>query len=269
MKKIIFILIGALPLFFSCVDLTEVTIPIPDDITFNELTLAQRTHNVPDNGFTSKGVTFNTKKNPDGSYSGFAYSNQNNRSFVWSDSPAARDTNIFSVFTTERNLTEIFAVVHADVEAETYFSIPQPTVVEHILVANTTYNYMAMYYGPKSSNATFTNPNIPSAPKGQWYTYVPGVTKTLSATGEYYKIVAKGYNGNTLTDTLDIYLVTRKADPKNPTFNYLTSTWIKADLTSLGAVTKVTFSIMCSYKGTNGKSIYPPYFCIDGIRLKK
>lgn len=270
MKRIIFLLIiGLVPFFYACSDESELVVPIPDDITFNELQLSPYTHVVPDNGFTSGGITFNTKKNTNGTYSGFAYSNQNNRSFVWSDSQAARDTNLYSVYTAYRNMTEVFAVASANNEAETYFTLSQPTVIEHILVANTTYNYYAMYYGA-NSGTSIANPNIPSAPKAIWNTYAPGVTRKLNLTGDYYKVVAKGYNGNTLTGTIDIYLCCRKdADPANPAFSFLRADWVKADLTSLGAVTKVTFSTACSYKDGTGNDLIHSYFCIDGIRLKK
>ena len=79
----IFILIIA---FMACSDDKDVLAPVPNDVTLNELELGRFTHAIPDGGFTSKAahknsVTFNTKKNSDGTYAGFAYSNRNNRSF--------------------------------------------------------------------------------------------------------------------------------------------------------------------------------------------
>ena len=72
----------------ACSDDKDVLVSIPNDVTMNELELGRFTHQIPDGGFTSKaahtnGVKFNTVKNPDGTYSGFAYSNRNNRSFTW------------------------------------------------------------------------------------------------------------------------------------------------------------------------------------------
>ena len=268
-KTLLLILIGSMPFIFSCTDKNELLVPIPDDITFNELELSSYTHVIPDGGFTSGGIKFNTKKNSDGSFSGFAYSNQNNRSFVWTDTKAAKDTNIMSVYTAYRNMTEVFAVACADNEAESYFTLDSPTVIEHILVANNTYNYLAMNYGA-NSGSSIANPNIPSAPKAIWNTYAPGVTRKLNLTGDYYKIVAKGYNGNTQTGTVEIYLCCRKtADPNNPDFSFLRTDWVKADMSSLGTVTKVTFSTSCSYKDNDSKDLIHSYFCIDGIRLKK
>lgn len=270
MKKLLFIIFfGTLFLATSCISKGDLLVPIPNDITFNELQLATYTNNVPAGGFTSGGIKFNTKKNADGTFSGFAYSNQNNRSFVWTNTKAARDTNIMSVYTAYRNMTEVYAVVCADNEADTYFSLDKATVIEHILVANNTYNYLAMNYGA-NSGTSIANPNIPSAPKAIWNTYAPGVTRKLNLEGDYYKIIVKGYNGTTATGTVEIFLCCRKnADPANPAFAFLRTDWIAANLTSLGAVTKVTFSTSCSYKDANNKDLINSYFCIDGIRLRK
>ncbi|MHC1780696.1 MAG: DUF4465 domain-containing protein [Bacteroidales bacterium] len=268
MKKIIFILTVVILSATSCTDKNELLVPYPNDITFNELTLGSYTHTIPDGGFTSGGVRFNTVKKGDGTFSGFAYSNQNNRSFVWTDTKAARDTNILSVYTAYRNMTEVFAVGCANNETDTYFSLEKPTVVKHILFANNTYNYLAMNYGA-NSGTSIANPNIPSAPKAIWNTFAPGVTRKLTTDGDYYKIVVKGYNGSSLTGTVDVYLCCRKgADPANPTFAFLRTDWIVADLTTLGAVTKVVFTTACSYKDGNGNDLIHSYFCIDGIRLK-
>lgn len=81
----IFVLIIGLA---ACSDDKDVLAPVPNDVTLNELSLERFTHIIPDGGFTSKAahrnsVTFNTKKNGDGTYAGFAYSNRNNRSFTW------------------------------------------------------------------------------------------------------------------------------------------------------------------------------------------
>lgn len=269
MKKKIYIFIALFLIIISCADKNELLVPIPDDITFNELTLASYTSNVPDAGFTSGGIKFNTKKNSDGTFSGFAYSNQNNRSFVWTNTKAARDTNILSVYTNYRNLTEVYAVACANNEAETYFTLAKPTVIEHALFANNTYNYLAMTYGADSGTA-IANPNIPSAPKAIWKTYAPGVTRKMNLDGDYYKVIVKGYNGATLSGTVEVYLLCRKtADPANPTFNFVRTDWIAADLSSLGPVTKVTFSTATNYKDVNGADLIHSYFCIDGIRLRK
>ena len=105
----IFILILA---FIACSDDKDVLAPVPNDVTLNELELDRFTHAIPDGGFTSKAahrnsVTFNTKKNSDGTYAGFAYSNRNNRSFTWTATQEALDSNIYSVYTRFPNANEV------------------------------------------------------------------------------------------------------------------------------------------------------------------
>ncbi|AGY52767.1 hypothetical protein BRDCF_p140 [Bacteroidales bacterium CF] len=268
MKKIL-IIIALFMSLSSCVEKDEILVPIPNDITFNELELPSYTHKVPEGGFTSGGIRFNTKNHSDGSFSGFIYSNQNNRSFVWTNTKEARDTNILSVYTNYRNMTEVYAVACADNDTDTYFTIDTPTIIEHILFANNTYNFLAMYYGANTGTA-IANPNIPSAPKAIWNTYATGVTRKLNLDGDFYKVIVKGYNGNTPTGSLDVYLCCRKgADLAHPTYNFLRTDWISVDLSSLGPVTKLVFSTASSYKDGNGKDLISSYFCIDGIRLKK
>ena len=99
----------------ACSDDKDVLVSIPNDVTMNELELGRFTHRIPDGGFTSKaahtnGVKFNTVKNPDGTYSGFAYSNRNNRSFTWTATQEALDSNIYSVYTRYPNANEVYAV---------------------------------------------------------------------------------------------------------------------------------------------------------------
>lgn len=135
----------------ACSDDKDVLVSIPNDVTMNELELGRFTHQIPDGGFTSKaahtnGVKFNTVKNPDGTYSGFAYSNRNNRSFTWTATQEALDSNIYSVYTRFPNANEIYAVACVK-DDDAYFTLEKPAVVEHILVANTTYAYLAMVYG--------------------------------------------------------------------------------------------------------------------------
>ena len=76
-------------LFTACEDDYDKLVKEPNDITLNELQLEKFTHVIPDGGFKSGGITFNTKKNSDGTFSGFAYSRRSNRSFTWSGTDAS------------------------------------------------------------------------------------------------------------------------------------------------------------------------------------
>ena len=270
MKKLIYILFaGVIMLFTACEDDYDKLVKEPNDITLNELQLAKFTHVIPDGGFKSGGITFNTKKNSDGTFSGFAYSRRSNRSFTWSGTDAALDSNRFSVYTPRPNQTEVYAVACVK-DDDVYFTLDKATVVEHILVANTTYAYFAMNYGKDTGPTPIANPNVPSAPKGIWQTYAPGVERALNLDGDYFKLIIKGFLGDSHTGTVEFYLCCRKgADPANPTFNFLRSDWIKADLQSLGVVDKVVFNVECSYRDNNQQSLIPAWFCLDGIRLQK
>ena len=258
-----------LGLLISCEKKADLLVPLPNDVTFNELTLPAYSHVIPDGGFTSGGIKFNTVKHTADSFSGFAYSNQNNRSFVWTNTQAARDTNLFSAYTgANRNLTRNFAVACANDNAETYFTLSTPSVIDTILITNTTYNYLGILYGPNTGTVV-VNPNIPSAPKAIWNTYVPELNRKLNLTGDYFKVTATGYNGTTQTGTVDIYLLSRKADPLNPDVSVLIGDWTPVDFRPLGVVTKVMFTTSSNYKDDNGKDVIRSYFCIDGIRLQK
>mgnify|MGYP007120161989 CR=1 FL=1 len=83
-------------LFTACEDDYDKLVKEPNDVTLNELQLEKFTHIIPDGGFKSGEITFNTKKNSDGTFSGFAYSRRSNRSFTWSGTDAALDSNRFS-----------------------------------------------------------------------------------------------------------------------------------------------------------------------------
>lgn len=177
MKKLIYILLASVTMLFTaCEDDYDKLVKEPNDITLNELQLEKFTHVIPDGGFKSGGITFNTKKNPDGTFSGFAYSRRSNRSFTWSGTDAALDSNRFSVYTPRPNQTEVYAVACVK-DDDVYFTLDKAAVVEHILVANTTYAYFAMNYGKDTGPTPIANPNVPSAPKGIWQTYAPGVER--------------------------------------------------------------------------------------------
>lgn len=217
----IFILIIA---FMACSDDKDVLAPVPNDVTLNELELDRFTHAIPDGGFTSKAahrnsVTFNTKKNNDGTYAGFAYSNRNNRSFTWTATQEALDSNIYSVYTRFPNANEVYAVGRVEGD-DTYFTLGTPAVVEHILVANTTYTYLALVYGDQygTEEEPVANPNIPGSAnkKGVWFTNVPGgVKKMVDDDKDFYKLIITGYNGETETGQVEFYLCTRKGESES------------------------------------------------------
>jgi len=332
-------------LFFSCKKQhKDVLVPYPEDITFEEQTLDRFSFKIPDAPFKagdnqSGFVTVNVKKNPDGSFSGFALSNKNWRSYPWNLSPdfveqssltqqqikASIDSTIFSVYTTRPNHTLNY-LVGCVKDDDASITLDKPSVVEHILVANTTYNYLLETYGSVFSGTlnsatqeyslsgtkvrNVQNPNTSTAMYGRFTLPGPGGTNLIRLAGVeilakraagktaadaarsagktpsqvaadstaaanalsqgYVKLTVDGVKGGTVAGSVDYYLAIRpKVDPANPTLNYIAPDWFKVDLTSLGTVEKLVFHLSSSYQDINGNMLVPPYFCLDGIRLKK
>ena len=64
MKKLIYILLASVTMLFTaCEDDYDKLVKEPNDVTLNELQLEKFTHIIPDGGFKSGEITFNTKKN--------------------------------------------------------------------------------------------------------------------------------------------------------------------------------------------------------------
>lgn len=279
MKKRIFFLLLMGAAAAACSDDRDVLVDLPNDVTFSELQLERFTHQIPESNFTAKGehsnaVTMNTVKQADGSYSGFAYSNRNNRSFTFTGTPAALDSNIYSVYTKYPNQTGIYTIARV-VGEDAFFTLQKPAVVEHILVANTTRNYLALTYGDQKGTPEKpeTNDNLPGAAdkKGVWYTYVDGgVKKMVDEDHDYFKLIAKGYYNGSQTGTVEFFLCNRKADPAHPDWSLVVESWYKMDLSTLGVVDKVVFALESTdIEAGTGRMRTPPYFCLDGIRIRE
>ena len=258
-------------LFIACDDDKEVLIDNVNDITLNDLELDRFTHSITNGGFKSGIINFNTVKNQDGSFSGFALSNRNNRSFTWSDSQEALDSNIYSVYTAKPNYTKNYALAKVKDE-DAFFTLDTPKTIQHILVANTTYTYLALKYGDVfgTIEKNEINPNLESKPKGIWYTYVDGGVKKMSKEDkDYFKLIITGYLNNSKTGEVEFYLCNRGADSNNPTHDYVINDWYRVDLVSLGNVDKVEFKMESTDIDANtNKMRTPSYFCLDGIRLQ-
>lgn len=322
----------------------DVLIPYPNDIDFEDQTLGRFAFNIPNapfkSGDASTGIiTMNVKNNGDGTYSGFAVSNHNWRSYPWNLSPdfapgsltaaqikSSIDSTIFSVYTSRPNKTNNFLVACVKGD-DANITLSSPAVVEHILVANTTYNYLLETYGSIYSgtlNSTtqqysttgtkvrnVMNPNTSTAFYGRFtLPNLAGNTNTIRLAGDeilskmaaghaaaeasrllgktpaqiaadstsaanalskgYVKLTINGFSGATATGKVDYWLAVRpNVDPANPTLNYIAPDWFSVNLTSLGTVDKLVFHLSSSYQDGSGNMLYPPYFCLDGVRLKK
>lgn len=165
MKKVLSLLLATcFTLIISCKEERDILIPYPEDITFEDQALTDFTFKIPNAPFKSGNdqtgtATFNVKNNGDGTFSGFAISNKNWRSYPWNLSPdfapvgltaekikQSIDSCIFSVYTTTPNQTNNFLVASVKDE-DAAITVDKPSIIEHVLVANTTYNYLLETYG--------------------------------------------------------------------------------------------------------------------------
>jgi len=331
-------------LFQACEDEREILIPYPHDITFEDQELGLFSYKIPSAPFKSGDaesgiVTVNVVNSGSGNFSGFAVSNKNSRHYPWPLSltfaPATPltpaqvqayvDSVRFSVNTSLPNKTKNF-LVGCIKNDDAFITLEKAAVVEHILVANTSYNYLLATYGSYYSgtlNATtqeysatgtvVRNPfiaNTSTTMYGRFYLPGPnnvnlirlagyqilekrkagkaaadasralGKSKTQVAADSttaaaasnkgYIKLIVKGYLGSTQTGNVDFWLaVQTNMDATTPTLNYIGSNWYKMDLSKLGQVDKLVFNLASDYADGTGKMLTPPYFCLDGIRIKK
>ncbi len=318
-------LILAGSLLVSCEDYVHSSkLPFPNDVTFNveenslDIEVPELDFLQMDAPFTARAyeygtITMNAKKKADGTHVGFALSNKNYRSYPWCNSkphgsenvPAselqsATDTLLYSCYTgSYPNQLKNYAVARIEGE-EAYFTIDQPRTVEHVLIANCTFNFLALSYGsvysanldsqtqvylPEKDGklAGVRNPNIPdnaSSKYGVWYlpdfynfSKGEGYVRMLgnpNKTDGYVKLVATGYKGGTKTQSSDFYIAVRTGVAPAPydKWNMVQTSWAAWDLSSLGEVDKVVFTMESSEKCKDGSLKVAPYFCIDGIRLK-
>ncbi len=118
-----------------------------------------------------------------------------------------------------------------------------PTVLKGMRVTNNTYALTSMKNGD-----TFAK-------------------KFGGATGndaDWFKLTIKGFNGTTPTGSIDFYLADfRFADNSK---DYIVEDWRFVDLTSLGEVTKVQFTLSSSDTGAYGMNT-PAYVCIDNFNM--
>ena len=84
--------------------------------------------------------------------------------------------------------------------------------------------------------------------------------------GDWLKVTVTGYDaeGNE-TGTVDYYL----ADFRDPNAAYIVESWRWVDLTSLGEVKRLVFTMSCSDTNQWGAMNTPSYFCLDNLGGEK
>ena len=84
--------------------------------------------------------------------------------------------------------------------------------------------------------------------------------------GDWFKIIATGFNGDTQTGTTEFYLADYRGT--NALDHYILDSWQWMDLRSLGKVTKVRFQLDGSDKGTYGLNT-AAYFAMDDFGCER
>lgn len=111
-------------------------------------------------------------------------------------------------------------------------------LAKEIYVTNATYAYLAI----KDRNDGNDSPRVK-----QW------------TDDDEFILTITGYRGDQITDKVDVYL----ADGMD-----ILNTWKKVDLSSLGFVTSIGFSVSSTDTGDWGMNT-PAYFCIDQLKVAK
>lgn len=309
-----------------------------NDVTFDELQPGELSFKIPDAPFKAGNsqsgiVTINVKKNAGSGFSGFAISSKNWRSYPWNLSPdfapagltpeqvqASIDSCIFSVYTAKPNQTGNYLVARVQND-DAFLTLDRAAVVEHILVANTSYNYLLETYGSiysgtvdpvtqayqingtKVKNINIANPSterygrftLPGnlislagqellakraagkaaadAARAANKTPQQVAADSTAAAGTtfkgYVKLSVTGFNAEKATGTVDFWLAIRpNVDALLPAYNVILGDWYKVDLAKLGTVNKLVFHLSSSDTDAAGNMRTPPYFCLDGIRIR-
>lgn len=210
-------------------------------VTFEDLTLAPETYyNGADSvgGFTSGGVFFENSFT--GYWSnGFAYSNT-------TDVTTAGYTNDFSAYTGEgANGSANYGVNYGG-----NIDFGAQALVSSIDITNTTYAALSMLNGDlfakQFGSTTDANGDIDGTNGEDWF-----------------RLLIVGRDGNSaVTDTVIFYLADYRFADNND--DYIVDSWETVDLSSLGAVRYLEFSLESSDEGDWGMNT-PAYFALDDL----
>lgn len=239
------------------------------DITLNELPLERFTYwnAAGKDAFTSGIAKFKHSYNAaTKGWSGFAYSNQNYRTYV--QKKADLDSILYSVYTIRPNYSGNFAVAHvAGDDAE--ISFEKPVQLEHILVANSTYAWNAMSKGDTSFTVKL-NPVTNKNDTTWMYAYANGARKFGGKDGQHpdwLKLTIKGLDDKNIEQGMvEVYLADFRSNIIPDKF--IADGWLNVKLDKLGTVNKIRFYLTSTDVDGNGVMKTPAYFCVDGLRIK-
>ena len=223
----------------SCQPETEIVIKTPDTVTpttlvdFENVKLnADSIWNGADGSgsFTTQVATFNNSYNNAWfSWSGFACSAKTDKTTIGYDNQYSVSAGSGASDSKQFAITYGLATLHCDSNVYGNFS------VKSIMLTNSTYAFLDMKNGSDYS-------------------------KKFVA-GDWFKIVITGYLNDNKKGEVEYYL----ADFRNGK-TILSNTWNKVDISMIGKVDKITFSVDSSDKGQFGMNT-PAYACIDNIEF--
>ena len=241
MKKMMLVLMGML---FLCIQPVNA-----ENVTFDDLTLDPNTYyngsDIIGGGegeFETTGVTFNIYfDNTYGPYwEGFAYSNT-------TDTTTPDYTNQYSSITgTGADDSSVYGVGYVD---GFYGTVPTITFADEVFLAqasitNTTYAFFAMQDG----NAPAKKYGGDAGDDPDWY--------LLTITGKDADEI--------VTAVVEFYLADFRFSDNSQ--DYIIDAWTAVDLSSLGQVKTLEFSVSSSDTGDYGINT-PTYFAIDSIAI--
>jgi PKD repeat protein len=186
--------------------------------------------------FTSGLLSFENSFNVSwGSWSGFVYSNLN-------DTVTSGYVNQYSVYDAS-NQENKFAVYYYGMGEKATFSNNEAITILSMKICNSTYAALSMLNGDS---------------------YAKKFGGTSGTDSDYLKVTINGLDkNNNVVGSVDFYL----ADYRSATSSedYVVDHWTEVDLSSLGAIYKLSFSMESTDTGTWGINT-PTYFCIDDIK---
>jgi|GEM_PF-633660 len=194
-------------------------------------------------GFTHKELFFPNQYTNDTIWEGFGYSNMGSKSTV------IENIEPFSVYDTQ-DKKDYFALVRVPNKSEppaptVYFNDDRDHQLKSIDVNNTTLGHYMMDFGTDE----FERMGGQGSEKPDWF-----------------KLIITGINAEgEITSSIDFFLADYRFD--NNKRDYIVEEWTTIDLSELGPVNKIQFSVSSSKTNGNGDMITPEMFCIDNLKI--
>jgi len=189
--------------------------------------------------FSSGFVTYyNTYNSQYSSWGGFAYSSKK-------DTLTTGFANMYSSITGSGYNSDTYGIAYwsaySGPVSVTLDPIATNTPVSGLFITNNTYAYLSM----KDGDA-----------------YAKKFGGTSGNDSDWFMLTISGFKNGTLTDTVDFFLADyRNADNSK---DYIINNWTFVNLSKLGIIDSMSFSLSSSDNGTYGMNT-PAYFCIDDM----